>query len=359
MNTIGASSSILAAAELGSFLQSVYRWKGEVICRLLRAGINHTYLLEIRESGSAVDQNSVDHNALQTSEPIQQFVFRLYTLNWRSKEEILAEIDLIQQLKEGGIAVSYAIPAPDGEFIQQIMAPEGLRYGLLFSYAAGEKMHRYPLKVHREAGRLMARFHQLTVGNEIARETYDLNRLLIKPFEHISRYLSAEAEEMVYLRNLSLRLQQLLKAVDPGFTGSRTTTNSGSSLLRKGVVHLDIWFENFAITADQQVILFDFDFCGNGWLALDLAFYTMQAHNSERYDAALYQPNLDAFLEGYQSILPIPAEELNLLPELGLALYIYYLGIQCQRFENWSNTFLSEDYLKRYINGLIRRYETS
>ncbi len=302
--------------------------------------------MEIRESGSVVYDKAVQNTA-----PIQKFVFRLYSLNWRSREEILAEIELIQQLKAGGIAVSYAIPAPDGEFIQHVMAPEGLRYGLLFSYAAGEKMHRYPLEVHREAGRMMARFHQLTSGHEIARETYDLDRLLTKPFEYISRYLSADAEEMIYLQNLSIRLKQLFETIDPGL-------GAAPSILRKAVVHLDIWFENFAITADQHLILFDFDFCGNGWPALDLAFYTMQVHNSERYDAALYQPNLDAFLEGYQSILPISAEELNLLPELGLALYIFYLGIQCQRFENWSNTFLSEDYLKRFINGLIRRYET-
>ncbi|KYP13237.1 MAG: hypothetical protein A1D16_05800 [Flavihumibacter sp. CACIAM 22H1] len=323
------SSSILAAGPLGEFLKAAYGWEGTVTCRLLRAGINHTYSVEIKD------------NATQPAS--LKFVFRVYSLNWRSQSEILAEIGLIQELKEGGLPVSYPLPAKNGSFIVPVWAPEGQRFGLLFSFAEGSKVHRYPMEVHREAGRVMARFHELTKGKKIEREHYDLARLLHQPFQTIALYLSAEAEEMNYLKELASRLEHELSEAAP--------------FLRNGVVHLDIWFENFVITADQQLILFDFDFCGNGWPGLDLAFYSMQVHNSERYEAALYEPNLQAFLEGYQSVLEIPAIERKLLPQLGLALFIFYLGIQCQRFENWSNTFLSEDYLKRFINGLIRRYD--
>jgi hypothetical protein len=41
---------------------------------------------------------------------------------------------------------------------------------------------------------------------------------------------------------------------------------------------------------------------------------------------------------------------------LGVSLYFFYLGIQCQRYENWSNSFLNEVYLKRFINLLVKRY---
>jgi hypothetical protein len=41
---------------------------------------------------------------------------------------------------------------------------------------------------------------------------------------------------------------------------------------------------------------------------------------------------------------------------LGVSLYFFYLGIQCQRFENWSNSFLNETYLKRFINLLVKTY---
>ncbi|MCO5935779.1 hypothetical protein NAF17_09510 [Mucilaginibacter sp. RB4R14] len=39
------------------------------------------------------------------------------------------------------------------------------------------------------------------------------------------------------------------------------------SQLRIGATHMDIWFDNFNITKEGQINLFDFDFCGE-WLAV-------------------------------------------------------------------------------------------
>jgi hypothetical protein len=41
---------------------------------------------------------------------------------------------------------------------------------------------------------------------------------------------------------------------------------------------------------------------------------------------------------------------------LGVSMYFFYLGIQCQRFDNWSNVFLNETYLTRFINLLVKKY---
>ncbi|MBI3232660.1 MAG: hypothetical protein HYZ42_01225 [Bacteroidetes bacterium] len=61
-------------------------------------------------------------------------------------------------------------------------------------------------------------------------------------------------------------------------------------------------------------------------------------------------------MEGYESICPVSDEEKRMIPMLGLSLYMFYLGVQCQRYDNWSNSFLSENYLKRFINGIVVRY---
>ena len=126
--------------------------------------------------------------------------------------------------------------------------------------------------------------------------------------------------------------------------------------MRNGIVHLDIWFDNLNITKDKEVTLFDFDFCGNGWLCLDVAYYILQLHNIEKYDEKAYQPKIDSFLKGYETITKLSAEEKRLIPILGVSLYYFYLGVQCQRYENWSNSFLNAHYLKRFINGLVKRY---
>jgi Ser/Thr protein kinase RdoA (MazF antagonist) len=69
----------------------------------------------------------------------------------------------------------------------------------------------------------------------------------------------------------------------------------------------------------------------------------------------MYELKLAHFLKGYESITPIPEAEKQLLPVAGISLYFFYLGVQCQRFENWTNTFLNETYLKRYITVVVKK----
>lgn len=81
----------------------------------------------------------------------------------------------------------------------------------------------------------------------------------------------------------------------------------------------------------------------------------LQLYQTEREEPAC-STKLAAFFGGYESICPIRSEERDLLPAFGLCLYFFYLGIQCQRFDNWSNSFLSESYLKRFVQALVKRY---
>lgn len=101
--------------------------------------------------------------------------------------------------------------------------------------------------------------------------------------------------------------------------------------------------------------LFDFDFCGNGWLCLDIAYYILQLHSTEK-DETNRAEKIAAFYEGYQTVEEISDEEKLLIPALGVSLYYFYLGVQCSRFDNWSNTFLNEAYLKRFITVLVKGY---
>ena len=132
-------------------------------------------------------------------------------------------------------------------------------------------------------------------------------------------------------------------------------TAADMSAIRNGAVHLDIWFDNLSIDENNEVTLFDFDFCGNGWLCYDIAYYILQINSTEK-DEEECRLKTEAFLSGYESVTEISEEEKRLLPALGVGLYFFYLGIQCQRYDNWSNAFLNEIYLKRFINLLVKKY---
>ncbi len=291
-------------------------------CRLLRAGINDTYLV-------------ADGSLKQ--------VFRVYSLDWRTREEIMEEIRLLNLLQERAVSVSYPLPDKEGNYIQLLHAPEGDRFGVLFSFAAGHKIHSFSTDTHFQIGKLMARFHAVTTGQSLQRITYTPEVLLVNSLIQLEDFLPADTREMAYMQSFQPWLLEEWRQAD-------------LSRIRQGIVHLDIWFDNLNIGEGDQVTLFDFDFCGNGWLCLDLAYYILQLHNTEKYEAAAYQPKIAGFLAGYESITSLSEEEKRLIPMLGICLYFFYLGNQCRRFDNWSNSFLSEDYLKRFINGLVKRY---
>ncbi len=322
MTHFPVTNSNLSATHIALFLQEKYSLSKNTKCQLIKAGINDTYLI---------------------TDNFDKFVFRVYSLNWRSKTEIDEEIKLLNQLKEHDIYISYALLDKENNYIQTLKAPEGDRFAVLFTFASGEKLHIISEETHFQIGQLMARIHKITHNQNLNRIDYSAEVILIDSLKKVSSFLANETEEMQFMKSAQ---SYLLKEFE----------NADTSQIRQGVVHLDIWYDNLNITTDNKVTIFDFDFCGNGWLCLDIAYYIMQLHNIEKYEAQDYQPKVDSFLKGYESITPISTEEKRLIPILGVSLYFFYLGIQCQRYDNWSNSFLSENYLKRFINGLVKRY---
>lgn len=322
MTHFPVTNSNLSATHIGLFLQEKYSFSQDTKCQLIKAGINDTYL---------VTDNS------------DKFVFRVYSLNWRSKTEIDEEIKMLNQLKENAISISYPLSDKENNYIQILSAPEGERFAVLFTFASGEKQHLISEETHFQIGQLIARIHRITHDQKVNRIEYSPEVILIDSLKKLSSFLTNDTAEMNFMKSAQSYLFKEFK-------------NADTSKIRQGVVHLDIWFNNLNITNDNKVTIFDFDFCGNGWLCLDIAYYILQLHNIEKYEAKDYQPKVDSFLKGYESITPISAEEKRLIPILGVSLYFFYLGVQCQRYDNWSNSFLSENYLKRFINGLVKRY---
>lgn len=321
MNSFPVTSSILSATHLAKFLQATYSFGHNTVCQLLRAGINHTYLL--------------------TDGP-EKAVFRVYSLNWRTEKEIKEEIRLLTLLQENGLPVSYPIADNTGSYIQKLPAPEGDRMGVLFSFAGGEKILSFSADLHYKIGQIMARFHQITHNLTLARDTYTAPLLVVDSVEKLAPFLPAESAEMAFMYATQRYMLDAFAHID-------------DSNVRRGIVHLDIWFDNLTITPDGTVTLFDFDFCGNGFLCLDIAYYILQIHSTEP-DENEFLTKKDSFMNGYESVTKLSDEEKKLLPMLGEAVYFFYIGVQCERFDNYSSIFLNELYLKRFINLRLKRW---
>lgn len=316
MTVFPVIASVLDAEPLGEFISEKYNLKGDFTCSLFRTGINHTYFLVSPET---------------------KYVLRVYSLAWRSKAEILEEINFLLLLRENGVGVSFPIVDPDANFIQEIQAPEGLRYAVLFSFAKGGKIRFMGQETCFAIGKQMARMHSITENKSISRIDYNLENLINLPYKSAQKYFSDSLPEMVFVREIGEKVGARFESMD-------------KTMLRKGIVHLDMWYDNMNVTDENEVTVFDFDFCGNGWLVLDIAYFCMQLFHIET-NKKVYESKKLAFLNGYKSILGISEAESKLISEAGAAIWIFYLGVQCQRFD-WSNVFLSENYLKHYIGRL-------
>ena len=321
MSHFPVTNSNLSTLHLGQFLKDRYFPDAEVTCRIIKAGISHTYM--VQASG-------------------EKYIFRVYTLGWRTEKEIKEEIRLLLHLKKNNISISYPVPDMDEHYIQSINAPEGYRFAVLFSYASGEKQHNFSPDTHYNIGALMAKIHLLTQDFHLKRTDYNSKTILIDSLERVAEFLPSETEEMAFLRST----QQILLT---------EFAQADESQLRKGAVHLDIWFDNLHIDKQDQITIFDFDFCGNGWLCLDLAYYILQVHSVER-DEQECKNKVNSFIAGYESITNISNEEKRIIPMLGVSLYYFYLGVQAQRFDNFSNVYFNEVYLKRFTTVLVKKY---
>ena len=318
MSHFPATHSILCSDHLSSFLDEKYLFKGIVYCKLLKTWVNDTYLIT---SG------------------LERFIFRVYRYGWRNKEEVQAELDVILLLKKKGISLSFPIADKTGDYIQSFDAIEGTRFGVLFSFANGEKPTTNSNELEFSVGKYMGNIHQYTAGLKVDRINYTAEVLLDDAIEKIRVRLPLRSEEFFFLKKFQ---QYFYKEI--------ITLNVES--FRRGVVHLDVWRDNFHLDNNKQITLFDFDFCGNGWLLLDLAFHAIVTFITEP-NLEKYEVEMDNFYKGYENVIPISKEERNAIPLLATVTLIYYLSVQSERF---AAIYANEEYIKLVINQRIKRW---
>ena len=83
---------------------------------------------------------------------------------------------------------------------------------------------------------------------------------------------------------------------------------------------------------------------------LDISYFCKHIFIIE-VDKAKYELNIQSFLAGYQTVRQLSQHELRLIPQAAVLVFVFYLGVQAQRFD-WSNIFLTKNYLKMFVGRL-------
>ncbi|MEZ4804457.1 MAG: phosphotransferase [Bacteroidia bacterium] len=318
-STFPVLQSTLSETDLAVFIQEKYKLSSITSCKIFRAAMNHVYMI---------------------TDDTKKYVFRVYTHNWRNKLEIEEEMRFLLHLKDHNCPVAFPIRDAADKLIQELNAPEGLRYGVLFSFADGQKSARFSAETSFYIGKALAQVHQLSENFSLQRISYSKDVLLKDSLIRTQAFFTKNSEELQYLGRLADFLGKKFDEVD-------------TQDLRFGAVHMDVWFDNMHFTDQNAVCLFDFDFCGNGYLSLDVSYFLYQLFSTNLNEND-YKEKAEQFLKGYESIHMLSQAEKDFLPYACLAVMNYYLSMQCDRFAYWTNIFLNEDHLKRFVAGLKR-----
>lgn len=316
MHTFPVTTSTLSEKELGNFIIKKYNLTPDFECKLFRTGINHTYFIA---------------NATTT------YAVRVYCYNWRTKTEIEEELKLLTLLKDNNLSISSPIADTNGKLMQEINAPEGKRYAVLFTFAEGEKMRFMTNDTCFAIGELMAKVHNVTANKKIARVDYTAEVLVEQSYNYLNAFFSEDLKEMQWIKEAG-------KSISANFSQYKAQEN------QTGIVHLDIWYDNLSVKNDSEITIFDFDNCGNGLFILDVGYFRKQLFFIEA-NKDIYEQKVASFIKGYQKHKTLSNQEMALIPDAGASIFIFYLGVQAQRFD-WSNIFLSKNYLKMFVGRI-------
>lgn len=241
-----------------------------------------------------------DHYRITTADG-HKYVLRVYQngdVLGRQESDYLFELDWLDYLRRHDIPVAYALPRYDGSLLGRLDAPEGVRYYALFTFADGESMSLSDMDQLYDVGAHMARIHLVSNGFESPHERrpLDFDYLLQQPLARINRSWGPRR---------SANLDILLASAEEAKNEIRSLLGDDPT------EHDDVWgviggdFHNLSVHFHNgEPTFFNFDLCGPGWRAYDIAAFISNTNLLQAPEGAS-----EAFFAGYYSERPLAREE--------------------------------------------------
>lgn len=291
-------------------------------CTLLTRGLNDTYVV-VTDDG--------------------KFVLRIYRKAWRSESEILFELEALLHLAGKGVSVSAPIRRKDGRITGIVAAPEGPRYIVLFSYAPGAEP-TYERESEAESylyGKVAAQIHAATdtFRGSFHRFSLDLDHLLTLPLRACEPLLAHRPTDRTYLAGLAEKLRSLLQELP-------------SSGLERGFCHGDLYGWNANLDDHNTLTVYDFDCCGMGWRAYDVAVFRWGARIRGKD-----QERWPSFIRGYTEQRPLNEVDLQAVPYFVAIRHFWLLGLHIGYSRDGGSGWLNDGYFDRALK-FFREWET-
>ncbi len=313
------STSILDPIALARVVASDYELSGPLRCQLVSHAMNDVYRI-----GSGANTHYL----------------RVTPLGWRDRQELEAEVAIIDSLNAKGIHVAAACPRSDGIALTRLDAPEGERLAILFQTAVGEQPEDIDLIQARAFGRFAAALHEAADSLELARPRPAIGvvELLHEPLDAIRDRFSDHPDELAYLALIAARVGDAIAQLP-------------RDAPLYGFCHGDLHPGNVCFDSGGVPTLFDFDLCGSGWRIYDLSVFLWNAFG-ERRPRRWRDSRWRAFLSGYQQLRPLSPEALDVVPIFLAARQIWLMGVDCQNRGGLPIQWVNSRWLKEMIQPI-------
>lgn len=322
MNIFPVQYSVLQANAVGKYIAAQYSLP-VTSCKLLIHNVSDTYLV---------------HTAHE------KYIFKIYRSSHRSETEIRGEAQLLTLMQQNGVSVSYTLPNSSGDMLTAFNAPEGTRYGMLFTFAEGEPVYELTDAQLKTIGIEMAKFHKVGSSTTLdyIRPEFTLQSTLRKPLEVVKPAFERMPNDYTELEQLvNNAITELEKLPLDSFP--------------TGYCQFDFLPKNFHFSEEGKLTFFDFDFAGKGYLIFDITtFYihyffdvTLGKRSREEADRCF-----SIFLDAYRTIRPVSDLEIDNMKWFGFGFWMFYFGFQHENFDDWSNFFYTDRFVKERVNIL-------
>ncbi len=219
----------------------------------------------------------------------------------RQQSDYEYELDWLNFLKENDLPVSYPLRRRDGGFLGSVLAPEGLRYYALFSFARGTKLSVKNEEQLFITGQNMAKIHLVSNGYEspYERKPLDLDYLVDKPVARIHKFWHNNPSKAAQLDLIEISAEEAKAELELLFANEEYTEDSW------GPIGGDFHTANVYFDENNKPTFFNFDLCGPGWRAFDIATFLLNTDLMHQNSADASE----AFFAGYYSIRPLSNNE--------------------------------------------------
>ena len=313
------SSLPSAAALVAEILVRAYGLAPATICRFHSFGLNDTFIVESDST---------------------KYALRIYPQGWRSAEDIGYELDALDHLAAAGVCVATAVPRRDGNRVTTLATPEGDRFLVLFTFAPGQELDGNGSD-SADFGRSCAQIH--TASDDFMsphkRFALDTAHLLDQPLAQIRPRLEHRAKDWAFVQALADRLRQRMDALP-------------QSSLNFGFCHGDFHGGNVH-REGGRLTHFDFDSCGQGCRAYDIAVYRWALRSESRAAESKCWP---AYLAGYREVRKLSEADLAAVDLSVPIREIWLMGGHQHGGPRWGFYWLGEKYFDRHIK-LLREME--